>query len=573
MTSRLATDQMTLAYGEELVIPALSVEIPDGAITTIIGPNGCGKSTLLRGLARLRPLRSGAVLLDGQEIHHWSTIDVARRLGLLGQQPSAPEGITVEELVHRGRYPHQSFFQPPSPQDSAAVERAMALAGVQSLRRRPVDQLSGGQRQRAWIAMALAQETPLLLLDEPTTYLDLAHQMEVMDLIKRLNAAEGQTIVMVLHDVNEAARVSDFIIAMRAGEIVREGFPSEVLHADLLTALYDVPCDVYRDHRSGRPFYVPRGEAWSGQPAADGGAPAFEIAGVSAGYGDADVVRDLSLTIPAGKITAIVGPNASGKSTLLRACCRLLRPRAGVVRLDGQDVRAGSHKALARRLGLLLQGASIPEGFVVEDLVAAGRVPHQGLFKRWRDRDDAAVEAALDRCDLCELRNRPVATLSGGQQRRCWFGMALAQETDALLLDEPTTFLDPAAQIRLLDIVRSLNSELGRTVVMVLHDLNLAARYADNLVVLKDGQIVATGTPREVLTEAMLRRVFGVEAEVLLDPRTGAPLCFPYAHRNDDTRPSGASDDRETFVNELLSVKTTGSLPAADSETGVIGAH
>lgn len=527
MAARLSADQMTLAYGEELVIPNLSLDIPDGAITTIIGPNGCGKSTLLRGLARLRPVSQGRVLLDGQDIHRWPTVEVARRLGLLGQQPDSPEGIVVEELVHRGRYPHQSFFQPPAAQDDAAVERALKLAGVQELRRRPVDQLSGGQRQRAWIAMALAQETSLLLLDEPTTYLDLAHQMEVMDLIKRLNTDEGRTVVMVLHDVNEAARVSDYIVAMRAGQIVREGVPGEILDEELLTALYDAPCDVYRDQRSSRPFYVPRSASCPEREVANGGA-AFEISRVRAGYGDAVVVRDLSLTMPAGAITAIVGPNASGKSTLMRSCCRLLATSAGVIRLDGRDVRRGSHKSLAKRLALLLQGAKPPTGFIVEDLVAAGRVPHQSLFKQWRPEDEAAVESALTRCDLCELRNRPLETLSGGQQRRCWFGMALAQDTPVLLLDEPTTFLDPAAQIALLDIVRSLNRELGRTMVLVLHDLNLAARYADNLVVLKDGEVVAAGVPREVMTRDLLREVFGVEAEIFPDPRTGAPLCIPH---------------------------------------------
>ena len=527
MTARLAADQMTLAYGEELVIPNLSLDIPDGAITTIIGPNGCGKSTLLRGLARLRPVSQGRVLLDGQEIHRWPTVEIARRLGVLGQQPSSPDGIVVEELVHRGRYPHQSFFQPPSAQDDAAVERALHLAGVQELRRRPVDQLSGGQRQRAWIAMALAQETPLLLLDEPTTYLDLAHQMEVMNLIKRLNTDEGRTVVMVLHDVNEAARVSDRIVAMRGGQIVREGDPDEILDEDLLTALYDTPCDVYRDQHSGRPFYVPRSASCPPRSSSRGGA-AFEISGVRAGYGDAVVVRDLSLTMPAGAITAIVGPNASGKSTLMRSCCRLLATSAGVIRLDGRDVRQGSHKSLAKRLALLLQGATAPAGFSVEDLVAAGRVPHQSLFKQWRSEDETAVESALTRCDLCELRNRPLESLSGGQQRRCWFGMALAQDTPVLLLDEPTTFLDPAAQIALLDIVRTLNRELGRTMVLVLHDLNLAARYADNLVVLKDGEVVATGAPREVMTRDMLREVFGVEAKIFPDPRTGTPLCIPY---------------------------------------------
>lgn len=527
MVTRLAADQVSLDYGDEPIVRNLSLSIPDGAITTIIGPNGCGKSTLLRGLARLRPTRSGAVILDGQEIHRWSTVEVARRMGLLGQQPTQPAGIVVEELVQRGRYPHQSFFQPPSREDQHAVDKALALAGVAELRRRPVDQLSGGQRQRAWIAMALAQETPLLLLDEPTTYLDLAHQIEVMELVKRLNGEEARTIVMVLHDVNEAARVSDRIVAMADGQIVHEGSPDEVLTEAVLTELYGAPCDIYRDTTSGHPFYVPRSGATpqrNGHRAIGG---AFEAANVSAGYGDTMVVRDLTLSVPAGSITAIIGPNASGKSTLMRTCCRLLSPRAGAIRLDGKDVRTGSHRALAKRLALLLQGASAPPGFVVEDLVSAGRVPHQSLLRQWRREDEAAVESALVRCDLCELRNRPLETLSGGQQRRCWFGMALAQDTPVLLLDEPTTFLDPAAQIALLDIVRSLNRELGRSVIMVLHDLNLAARYADHLIVMQDGQVVAEGSPEAVVTPEMLRDVFGVEAEILADPRTGTPLVMP----------------------------------------------
>jgi iron complex transport system ATP-binding protein len=358
------------------------------------------------------------VLLDGQDIHRRTTLEVARRLGLLSQQPEPPAGITVENLVHRGRYPHQSFFRPPSAADDEAVARAMHLAGVADLRKRSVDHLSGGQRQRAWIAMALAQETQLLLLDEPTTYLDLAHQLEIMDLIRRLNAEEGRTIVVVLHDVNEAARVSDRIVAMRDGQIVRAGTPAEVVTEPVLTDLYEVPCDVYTDRSLAHPVYVPR----SGVPIATGEMSSikagFTAQRVSVGYGETTVVRDLSLSLPAGSITAIVGPNASGKSTLLRGCARLLRPSSGVISLDGQDVQKGSHKNLARRLTLLLQGAVAPAGFLVEDLVATGRVPHQNLLRRWSLEDEGAVEQAMRRCDLCELRQRPLETLSGGQQRR-----------------------------------------------------------------------------------------------------------------------------------------------------------
>ncbi|MGH2550861.1 MAG: ABC transporter ATP-binding protein, partial [Thermomicrobiales bacterium] len=218
--TRLRSEQITLSYGDTPIVIDFNLDVIDGEITTIIGPNGCGKSTMLRAMARLMKPTHGSVLLDGSLIHHMPTRDVAKQLGLLAQQPIPPSGITVEDLVRRGRYPHQGFMQAPSRKDAEATEHAMELAGVTALRDRSVDQLSGGQRQRAWIAMALAQETPLLLLDEPTTYLDIAHQLDIIDLVKKLNEEVGRTIVMVLHDMNEAARASHRIIAMREGRIL-----------------------------------------------------------------------------------------------------------------------------------------------------------------------------------------------------------------------------------------------------------------------------------------------------------------------------------------------------------------
>src|SRR5690606_34337976 len=231
-------------YADRVIVDGLDLDIAEGTVTTIIGPNGCGKSTLLRSLARLMSPKKGAVLLDGQAIHELPSRAVAKQLGLLAQGAIVPDGVTVAELAMRGRYPHQSFFQPPTKRDAEAVEKALELAGMTDLRDRPVQQLSGGQRQRAWIAMALAQETPLLLLDEPTTFLDVAHQLEVMELVDRLNREEGRTIVMVLHDINEAARVSDRIVAMRDGRIIGDGAPSEILTPELLTRLFGVTCDV-----------------------------------------------------------------------------------------------------------------------------------------------------------------------------------------------------------------------------------------------------------------------------------------------------------------------------------------
>jgi iron complex transport system ATP-binding protein len=526
MMDRLRSETVSLTYGDAPVVRELSLAIPEGSITSIIGPNGCGKSTLLRALARLMRPAGGAVYLDGQLIHHLPTREVAKRLGLLHQQTVPPDGLLVEDLVRRGRYPHQSFLQPPSRRDAEAVEKALELTGMTSLRRRQVDQLSGGQRQRAWMAMALAQETPLLLLDEPTTFLDVAHQLEVTELVQRLNAEEGRTIVMVLHDVNEAAKVSHRIVAMRDGQVVREGTPGEILVPDLLADLYGVACDVYPHPDTGLPFCVPRSaerEA-TGQHAA---APGFTIQRLRTGYGRTVIIDDLSLHLPAGSVTAIVGPNACGKSTLLRTCARLLQPQTGDVRMGERAVHRGSHRALARELALLAQGPIPPAGFLVEDLVSSGRLPHQRFWQQWRAADEAAVEGALARCDLGELRHREVATLSGGQRQRAWVGMALAQDTPVLLLDEPTTFLDIAAQIDLLDLLRALNREEGRTVVMILHDLNLAARYADWLVAMKDGAVVAAGPPATVISGRLLRDVFDIEANIALDPRTGAPLVLP----------------------------------------------
>ncbi len=257
---RLVADDVTLRYGDaDPVVSRLSLDIPDGAITCIVGPNACGKSTLLRSLARLLRPHGGSVLLDGERIHQLPTKQVARHLGLLPQSPTAPEGLRVEDLVERGRFPHQRLFQQWSPDDEAAVAHALQVTHTDVLADRPVDELSGGQRQRVWIAMALAQQTPILLLDEPTTYLDIAHQLEVLDLLAALNRDQGRTIVMVLHDLNEAARYSDHLVAMRDGEVVAHGGPSEVVTERVVAEVFGIACRVVPDPVTGTPMVVPIG--------------------------------------------------------------------------------------------------------------------------------------------------------------------------------------------------------------------------------------------------------------------------------------------------------------------------
>jgi iron complex transport system ATP-binding protein len=254
---RLSARAIELGYGERRIVADLSLSIPDRKITVVIGPNACGKSTLLRALGRLLKPRNGAVLLDGQEIARLPTREVAKRLGLLPQTPIAPEGILVADLVARGRTPHQGALQQWSAADERAVLDALAATEIVDLADRRIDELSGGQRQRVCIAMALAQETSLLLLDEPTTFLDLKHQIEILSLVRRLNRNEGRTFVMVLHDLNLACRYADHIVAMRDGEIVAEGPPAAVVTAATMRTVFGLDCQVIPDPVSGTPLLLP----------------------------------------------------------------------------------------------------------------------------------------------------------------------------------------------------------------------------------------------------------------------------------------------------------------------------
>lgn len=256
--SRLAARGVTVGYGSHVVIDDLDVAIPPGVITTIIGPNGCGKSTLLSTLSRLLKPAEGTVVLDGEDIAKAKTRDVAKKLGLLPQAPVAPEGLTVADLVARGRHPHQSWLRQWSSDDAGVVARALAMTGVSDLADRPVDALSGGQRQRVWISMALAQGTDLLLLDEPTTYLDLAHAVDVLDLVDDLHES-GRTVVMVLHDLNLAARYSDNLVVMKAGAILAQGHPRDVITAELLHEAFGLRAHVIDDPVGDRPLIVPIG--------------------------------------------------------------------------------------------------------------------------------------------------------------------------------------------------------------------------------------------------------------------------------------------------------------------------
>lgn len=255
-TARLAGRDLTVGYGDTDIIEGLDIAIPTAELTAVVGPNACGKSTLLRSLARMLTARTGVVELDGAPIGSYASKEVARRLGLLPQSPVAPDGIVVEDLVARGRYPHQGVLRQWSDADQHAVAEAMARAGVTELADRQVTELSGGQRQRVWIAMALAQQTPILLLDEPTTYLDIAHQVEVLNLARSLQR-EGYTVVVVLHELNLAFRYATHLVVMHHGDVVAQGAVEDVVSAELIERVYGLPCRLLPDPVTGRPLVVP----------------------------------------------------------------------------------------------------------------------------------------------------------------------------------------------------------------------------------------------------------------------------------------------------------------------------
>ncbi|MGG5752135.1 SIP domain-containing protein [Zafaria sp. Z1313] len=389
----LQANELTLSYDDARIVEDLTLELPAGKITMIVGANGCGKSTLLRGLSRLLKPAGGTVLLDGKDIHTEPAREVARVLGLLPQSPIAPDGITVAELVGRGRYPHQGWFRRWSADDDAAVERALAATGTAELAERPIDELSGGQRQRVWIAMALAQETELLLLDEPTTFLDVSHQLEVLDVVSELNRSRGTTVAIVLHDLNLAARYADHLVALKKGRIVAEGSPAGVVTEEVVRDVFGMECRVIPDPVAGTPLVLPIGRNRVVEPGSAGDA-AQAMAELAAEAGDAADAADDAGAAPSARPSAEVCPTLAYRLTV--GAVQDLGPGFRRITFTGEDLAhfgVGGHpldvrvKAIIPPEGAPAGGddpfASLrPDGTISEDEAA-------GWYRAWLALDPA----------------------------------------------------------------------------------------------------------------------------------------------------------------------------------------
>lgn len=281
----------------------------------------------------------------------------------------------------------------------------------------------------------------------------------------------------------------------------------------------------------------------------------LETTGLSIAYEDRLIVEDLNIQIPQGRITALVGANGSGKSTILKTMARLMQPKAGHVLLDGKSIHKQSTREVAKQLAILPQNPTAPEGLTVTELVSYGRFPYQKGFGSLKEEDKKMIEWAIDATGLNEFHDRPIEQLSGGQRQRAWIAMALAQDTDILFLDEPTTFLDMAHQLEVLQLLEELNISSQRTIVMVVHDLNHATRYAHHMIAIKQGKAAAVGSPQEVMTTEVMREVFGIEADIITDPRTGVPLCLPYALAGrDNAGLVGATNSIHTQIRQVAGV-------------------
>ncbi|WP_053228025.1 ABC transporter ATP-binding protein [Spirochaeta cellobiosiphila] len=522
----LDINDLSTGYGQKQIIKELNQRISSGEITCLIGPNGSGKSTLLRAIAKLLPMKQGYIYLNGKDISQYKPSEYARKLGFLPQISSQQIQTTVKELVKRGRYPYMGIFQNLQDSDEVAINKALSIAGLMELADKPIDELSGGQRQRAWIAMALAQDTEILLLDEPTTYLDINHRHEILQLIDDLCHIENKTVIVVLHDLNEASLLAHNVIAMANGDVMAFGKGNDIFNSSLMSRLYSTACEEYKTNAPNNlPIILPINNQTIQKSTDDSFPSSLTFNNVKLGYGDQTIINELNLEIKQGTITVILGPNGCGKSTLLKGLIADLHPQSGEILLNNIDTRTLNAHKRAAKIAMLYQQEDLPEYCSVIEYVQLGRYRHNHWYDQWNRTDRALIDEALSTVNMLEYKKTDIHSLSGGQQQRVRFARLLVQQSDMIVLDEPTSFLDLKSQVDVLECVKKLNKTFGTTVIMVLHDPWQACRYADEVILMNNGSVTNYGKVKSVLSPKALTDLYNVP---WIDLGKEAPLLMPY---------------------------------------------
>lgn len=501
-------NELKLSYGDNAILKGLTHRFPPNSISCILGKNGCGKSTLLKTISKFLYPSYGNVLLSGQDINTMNSKQIALKLGFLTQSSDDHKGLTVYQLVKRGRYPHNGLLQVESTNDEKIINEALALTELNDISHKDLDEISGGQKQRAWIAMILAQDTDILLLDEPTTFLDIHHRQEIIKLINKLKNDYNKTIVAVVHDLYESQKISDYIIGIKDGIILQEGLSKDILNKKFIENLYDVKCDEYKFNNES--YFLPSKE-YNVNEVYTNNDHTYLVSNLYISYGDYPVLKDLDLTLKRRKIHCIMGINGSGKSTLIKAIVGEQKLNSGTINLYNKDISSYKVKELSKKISYLSQEETLPSGFTVEEYVNLGRFPYTKWYKQWTRKDREIVYESLKAVGAEDLMKCNLLNLSGGQQQRVRIARLLAQKSEVLVLDEPCSFLDIKGQKEVLDCIEKIAKNENKTIIMILHDPWQAALYGQELHIIKDMQVIFSGNQTDFINPVNLQELYNVD--------------------------------------------------------------
>lgn len=502
---------LTSSYGGSDIIKGITHNFPRQSISCIIGQNGCGKSTFLKTLSKMLNNYNGSIYISSKDINKMSSKDIALKLGFLTQSSEAHKGLTVYDLVSRGRYPHKGILQINSPKDKEIIENAIKLTELKDIKHKNLDEISGGQKQRAWIAMIVAQDTDILLLDEPTTYLDIHHREEVIRLIKKLKDSYNKTIVAVLHDIYESQLLSDYIIGIKEGVIIRDGKSIDVINKEFLEELYEVQCDEYK--LEDKSYFLPNVELINSKNNNTNSSDIYRISNLNLSYGKHNVLKNINLNFKKGLIHSVMGINGSGKSSLIKAMVRDNKLVNGELILSNKNLETYSNKELSLQVAYLPQEEELPNGFTVEEYVNLGRFSYNRWYKQWTKDDKRVVFESLKKVGAEKYIDSNLMNLSGGQQQRVRIARLLAQNSDTLFLDEPCSFLDIKGQKEVLDCIRDISINEKKTVIMILHDPWQATLYGDELHIIDNNRVKFSGKKEEFINYKNLKDLYKLEWE------------------------------------------------------------